>query len=173
MSDYRIILALVSIFIAWKWGDWRNWKQYYSTILYLIIGDLSCILLTANKPLWQFESPFISNDFSEFIIAFICFPCTCLVFFALYSKIRSRKTLYVPFFLFCSLLYTSIEWLSYNLGYITYHNGWNLYWSFGFNFLMFPLLLLHFKKSLWVWPISLALAILMICLFDLPFSIIK
>ncbi|WP_374214218.1 CBO0543 family protein [Candidatus Desulfosporosinus nitrosoreducens] len=163
---------MASVIITWKWGDWRNWKQYYSTILYLIIGDLSCVLLTTNKTLWQFESPTISNDFSEFLIAFICFPCTCLVFFALYAKVQSyRKTVYISlFFLFCATLYTSIEWLSFKLGFITYHNGWSLYWSFGLNFIMFPLLLLHYKKSLLVWPLSLILAAAMIYWFDLPFN---
>lgn len=174
MFDYHILLTLVSVFIAWKWGDWRNWKQYYSTILYLIIGDLSCILLTANKPLWQFESPIISSDFSEFLIAFICFPCTCFVFFALYSKISNyNKMVYIPFFLFSSGLFTTFEWFSFKLGFISYHNGWNLYWSFALNFFIFPLLLLHYKKSLWVWPLSVALASLMIFVFHLPFTITK
>ena len=174
MFDYHILLALVSLIIAWKWGDWRNWKQYYSTILYMIIGDLSCMLLTANKPLWQFESPMISGDFSEFVIAFICFPSTCLIFFAFYSKIRRfRKFVYILFLPSVSTLYTFLEWISFKLGFISYHNGWNIFWSFAVNLFIFPLLLLHYKRSLWVWPISVALAALVIFIFHLPFSITK
>jgi len=176
MFDFHIVLASLSIFIAWKWGDWQNWKLYYSTILYMIIGDLSYSSLSSNKPLWHFESPIIGSDFSEFVIAFVCFPCTCFVFFALYSKViktGSSFMIYILFFLFSAFIYTSIEYLSFRLGFISYHNGWNTCWSFIFNCLMFPLLLLHYKKPLLVWIPSMALAVIMIYIFHLPFSITK
>ena len=173
MLDFHIIISLVSILIAWKWGDWRNWKLYYPTMLYFIIGDLSYIILTSNKPLWEFESSIISSDFVEFLIAAVCFPCTCFVFFALYSKVSKSKRIVYLLLLFAASLYTSIEWLSYRLGFISYHNGWDLYWSFLFNCIMFPLLLLHYKKPVWVWPISITSAFIVIYLFDLPFSILK
>jgi hypothetical protein len=175
MFDFHIILSLLSIVIAWKWGDWRNWKLYYPTILYMILGDLSYIIATSNRPLWQYESQIFKGEFSEFVIAFVAFPSTCLVFFACYSKVvKSEKIVYVPlFFLFSASLYTSIEWLSYRLGFFSYHNGWNIYWSFAFNCMMFPLLLLHYKKPLLVWLPSIILAVLLIYFFNLPFHIIK
>lgn len=175
MVDFHIALSCISILLAWKWGDWRNWKLYYPTILYMIVGDLSYIILTSTKPLWEFESSIISGDFAELLIAVVCFPCTCLIFFALYSKVcKSKRIEYLLFlFLFGASLYTSIEYLSYRFGFISYHNGWNLYWSSLFNLIMFPLLLLHHKKQLWVWPISMTLAVIVIYLFDLPFSIYK
>lgn len=175
MTDFHIQLSLLSVLIAWKWGDWRNWKQYYPTILYMIIGDLSYIILSSQKSLWEYQSKIISGDFVEFLIAFAVFPCTCFIYFKLYSKvIKTQRRIYIPpFFLFCALIYTATEWLSFRLGFFTYHNGWNIYWSFGFNCLMFPLLLLHYKNALLAWPVSIALAFLMIGYFHLPFTITK
>ncbi|KUO74447.1 MAG: hypothetical protein APF81_14550 [Desulfosporosinus sp. BRH_c37] len=175
MFDFHIILSLLSILIAWKWGDWRNWKLYYSTILYMILGDLTYIILSSNKPLWEYESRIISGDFAEFLTAIVVFPCTCLIYFELYSKvIKAKRIAYIPFlFLFSSSIYSAIEWLSFRMGAFSYHNGWNIWWSFGFNCIMFPLLLLHYKKPLLVWPISIAFAFLMINYFHLPFTIMK
>ncbi|WP_407312310.1 CBO0543 family protein [Desulfosporosinus sp. SB140] len=180
MLDFHLILSLISILIAWKWGDWRNWKLYYPTILYFIIGDLCYIILSNDKPLWKYESPVFSSDFIECLIAFIVFPCSCLVFFQIYAKVNKIKIkikwkgiAYTLFFLFGSSIYTFAEWLSFKLGSISYHNGWNLYWSFGFNYITNGLLLLHFKKPLWVWIPSIFFASLMIYLFHFPFTIFK
>jgi len=165
------ILLFIAILIAWRWGDWRNWKLYYPTVLYMILGDLSYIIISNTKPLWQYESPIFSRHFVEALIVFVVFPCTCLVFLPFYAKVsKSKKIIYI---LFWALLYTSVEALSLRLGYFSHHNGWNLYWSFSFNCIMFPLLLLHFKKPLWVWPVSITLAFLTVLYFDIPFGILK
>ena len=174
MLDFHIILTLLTILIAWKWGDWRNWKLYYPTMLYFIIGDLSYIILSSHKHLWEYESRILSGDFIECLIAFVVFPCSCLIFFQLYSKISNyNRIIYIPFFLSCALIYTSVEWLSSRFGFISYHYGWNIYWSFALNCMTSPLLLLHYKKPLWVWLPSIAFAFLVIYRFKLPFSIMK
>ena len=171
MIDFHILLSLLSILIAWRLGDWRNWKLYYPTILYLILSDLIYIILSSDKPLWQYESRILTGDFVEFLIAFVVFPCTCLVFIPFYPKVGKWKK--IVYILFWTFIYTSVECLSFCLGFFTYHNGWNLFWSFAFNSTMFPLILLHYKKPIWVLPPSIALGSLMVYLFDLPFSILK
>ena len=178
MLDFHLLLSFFAIFLAWKWGDWRNWKSYYPTILFLIIGDLSYISLTSDKTLWQYESSIFTGDFVELLIAIIIFPCTCLIYFALYFKLRKSNLIgnnrhLILFFLFGASIYTIFEWLSFKLGFFSYHNGWNIYWSFAFNCIMFPLILLHYKKPLWAWPLSVVFAFLIIHIFDLPFTIMK
>jgi len=67
-----IILIIMSIFLCWKYGDWKNWKLYYPTILYLIIGDLACNILTARMPLWSYNINWLNNISTDFLItAFI------------------------------------------------------------------------------------------------------
>jgi hypothetical protein len=141
----------------------------------MIIGNLTYIILSNNKPLWKYESPIISGDFAALLIAFVVFPCTCFLFFQLYSKVNNSKRIpvFILFFLFWTFVYTSIEYLSFYLGFFSYHNNWNIYWSFAVNLTMFPLLLLHYKKSLWVWLPSIACAFFVIYRFNLPFFIFK
>lgn len=172
MFDFHILISLLAILLTWKWGDWQNWQLYYPTILYMIIGDLTYLNLASNKPLWQYESRNYSGDFIEFLIAFIVFPCTCFIFFSLYAKARKYKSIvvYILFFIFCAFIYTSFEGFSFLLGFISYNNGWNLYWSFALNLTMFPLILLHYKKPLWVWLPSIACAFIVIYKFSLPFG---
>lgn len=171
MFDFHLLLALFSIVIAWKWGDWHNWKLYYPTIMYMILGDLTYLILAKNNPLWEYESNVLSHDSVELLNAFVVFPCICLVIIPLYLRVSKSKR--IAYLLCCAFLYTIEEWLSFKLGYFSYHNGWNLYWSFAFDCIMFPLLILHFKKPLWVWPLSITLAFLIIYLFHLPFTLLK
>ncbi|KUG02365.1 hypothetical protein ASZ90_020266 [hydrocarbon metagenome] len=39
--------------------------------------------------------------------------------------------------------------------------------------IMFMLLWLHYKRPLWVWPISIIIAFAVLALFDMPFSSMK
>ena len=46
-----ILVELINCILAWRFGDWRNWKNYQSTILYLITSDLLYNFLCYNYPL--------------------------------------------------------------------------------------------------------------------------
>ncbi|MBT2729839.1 hypothetical protein J7E63_23550 [Bacillus sp. ISL-75] len=49
--------GFIAILCAWKWGDWKNWRQYLSTIQYFLIGDMLYNLFTRNFPLWGYPNP--------------------------------------------------------------------------------------------------------------------
>lgn len=164
---FRFLLVAIFIISAWQFSDWKNWKLYYPTILYMQVGDLTYCLVSKFKPLWQFESPYAGKVISELIVVFIKFPCLVLLFISNCPSTRARKIMYILAWIF---LYTFVEFVSYQSGAISYHNGWNIFWSFGFNCLMFPLLILHYKKPLWVWPISLVLGFLTVISFNLPLN---
>jgi hypothetical protein len=48
----HIIGSFLWILATWKWGDWRNWKKYQSTILYMIVFSLLFDVLTYNHSLF-------------------------------------------------------------------------------------------------------------------------
>jgi len=165
---FPLIVLVVPLVIAWKIGDWRHWRLYYSTILYFIIGDVTFNVLSYNKPLWAYHSAVLSHTFMDLLVAVVVFPCTLLIFLPYYPENGwSKKFRYLLFWVF---IYSGVEWLAYQLGYFLHYNGWNIYWSIGFNCLMFVFLRLHFKNPLWVLIPSMALAFLILFLFDIPFS---
>jgi hypothetical protein len=165
----RIIIALLYITVAYKSGAFKKWKEYYSTALYVIIGDLSYNFIFYNHTLWQFEN-LVSHTFSTFLVSFFIFPCMILVFFSHYPKGFWKQILYIIGF---TLVNSIIEFISFKTGNITYHNNWGLFWSVGVFFFMFILARLHYKYPLIVWPISAGFALLTMYIFKIPFGIIK
>ncbi|PIB57799.1 hypothetical protein, partial [Pseudomonas sp. 2822-17] len=51
----HIVIKLLFLFAAYKWGDWEKWEKYYPTILFFIIGDLLYNFLFYNYPMWLFN----------------------------------------------------------------------------------------------------------------------
>ncbi len=163
---FRIILVMIIIPACYKWGNWRNWKEYYPTMLYYIIGDLSYNVLFHDKMLWEFRK-MISHTFSDYFDAFFIAPFAIIIFLT-HFPVKLSKTLLYTFFWAC--LFTLVEFLSYVLGYIIYANGWNIFWSFGIYYFLFLLLRVHYHKPLLTWPISLGLAVATLVIFKVPLT---
>lgn len=167
---FHIIIATISILLAYKWGDWKNWQKYYSTILFAIIGDLIYNLLSYNYPLWQYEDPILKHIFSDLIIVATVFPSGILVLTPRFPKSLSRGIIFILIF---ALIFTGIEWLSFSLGYFSYHNGWSIWCSFLFYCIMIPTLWLHHVRPPVAWLIGVIVAVCMMQLFKVPLSSIK
>ena len=170
LADYQIMVSLLIVIVAWKWGDWKNWKAYYPTMLYFIIGDFTYSLITNNHPLWEYESPLLKTTLSDLLIAFVFFPSTVLLFLPYFPRKIFWQAIYVFIWVF---IYTIVEYVSYNLGYFSYHNGWNIWWSGLVSFIMFPALYLHYKNPLWAWLLGLISCIAVVIIFKVPFSSMK
>jgi len=163
---YHIIVALTFISIALKWGDWRNWELYYPTIAFWIIGDSLYGNLTYNKPLWLYYSPTINHTLLDLIWRFIVFPCVSVVFLYRFPTSNRRKQVghYLLWIAFFVIIEAVLSWL----GYIGYYNCWNIWWSIGFDCLMFPLLKLHYENPLKAWIASIAIGMSIIIVFKIP-----
>lgn len=48
------LLALAGNIVCWRLGDWKNWKEYYTTILYAYLCNLVYDVICFGKPLWAF-----------------------------------------------------------------------------------------------------------------------
>jgi len=163
-----MILLLVGLFVlaCYKWGDWRNWKTYYPTILFLIAGDFIYYYVSAAKPLWQYTARVIPGTFTTLIIALIIYPCTVLIFLPLYPKSGAiKKVRYITIWV---ALYAFLEYLALKYNYMQHFNGWNFLYSVLFDYALFPLLLVHQKKSQVAWLLSSIMGIGIAFLFKLP-----
>lgn len=169
-TDYQIIVTLIIVAISLKWGDWKNWKRYYPTMLFYAIGALVYSLLTYNYPLWEYESPLLKTTFSDLLITLVFFPATIVLYLPHIPKGLLKQALWV---LFWVLVYSITEKVSYWFGFFSYHNGWSIWWSVLFNFCMFPLLWLHYRKPVWAMSIAIATGSLLVFYFRIPFSSMK
>lgn len=170
LIDYQIIVSILIALAAWKLGDWRNWKKYYPTIQYFIIGEFLYDLLCYNYPLWSFESPLLKVTFSAILISFIFYPAAVLLYLPHMPTGWVKRILYV---LLWVIIFSLTERISYLLGFFSYHNGWNIWLSVLFNIVMFPLLWLHYKKPLLACALLIGAAAVGLILFQVPISSIK
>jgi hypothetical protein len=141
------VLGIASMVVCWKWCNWRNWKEYYPTILFFIFGNLVYVL-AQRKPLWHFGE--ISKQYPIFdIYMMLCpYPSTTV----LYLSSLVKQALYI---LFWACIYTAAEIIPNLTGGFAYSNGWNLFYSVLFDIIMFLLLRLHFKSHCWHGPYPL------------------
>jgi hypothetical protein len=168
--DYQIVVAIIMVIAAWKWGDNKNWKYYYPTILFYILGNFIYGYVFYNYPLWEYESPLLRTTFSDLLIACVFFPSTILIYLPHFPKGLKKQ---IPYIMLWVIIYTLTERISFLLGYFSYHNGWTIWWSVLFNCVMFPLLILHHKKPLCALLIAFISLVLAMIYFNIPFSNMK
>ena len=150
------------IYVAYRAGDWRNWRKYYPTILFFWCGDLIYNIVFYKKPLWVFENPAFSHQFTDLLSLFIVFTCTVLIFIPRYPKPFGKQLVYLGYWI---LLYSGIEWIFYVLGGITYENGWNIWWSVLHNVYQFILLIIHQSKPILAWVLSIIILFIIASVF--------
>ncbi len=158
------------IFCCWKWGDWKNWKVYYPTILYVILVDFLTNFLTAHYPLWEFNYKIVNHTLSDIFIAFTVFPSTVILFLSHYPRKPIRQAFHI---LLWAGLYILLEALCTWQGLFLAQNGWNLWWSSGFDVMMFVMIRLHYQKPLLAWPISAALITVALYILKLPIGTMR
>lgn len=159
------IFGIISIIACLKWGDWRHWQLYYPTVLYILIGDLVTDYLLYGKGLWAFCNATEKYPALDMTVMLLIYPSTVILFLSHYPKPPGRQALYI---LMWAGMYITVEALANALGGFLYHNGWNLWYSLIFDLSMFPLLILHHRKPLFVWPISAVLCFALLWWFRVP-----
>jgi hypothetical protein len=149
----RIIVVFLFVFSAWLWSDWKNWRKYYPTMLFMTTVSLLENIITANHKLWMMvNSPFITSSLANgLFVTFVSFPAVLLLYLSHYPQKKSRKVCYV---LLWASFYSMIEYGMGCLGFYAYANGWSLGWSVMINVCMFPILRIHYQKPLLAWLCS-------------------
>lgn len=167
---FPIVMGFISIFSAWKWGDWRSWHKYIHTIQYFILGDMLYNLLTWGYPWWTYPHPpnVLPNHLAvNLFVMFTIYPSTMLIFLYHYpdGKHISRKIIYILLWI---LIWAVWEYNMIFLGYCVYHNGWTYAWSLGFICLMVLMLRLHYKRPLWAYILTIPITVFLLLWFNVP-----
>ncbi|WP_010283042.1 CBO0543 family protein [Bacillus timonensis] len=170
---YNVVLLLA----AFKWGDWRGWREYYPTILFFIMGDLLKNVLFHDYWIWTFhETMFAKNilvnhTFISLLIMFIAYPATVLIYLGRFPETKWKKPLWIGLWVF---LYVIVEYISLQYFHlITHHHGWSMYWSILFNLVMFMMLRLHQKQPLLALGVSVIWILFLLYMFPIPLKYIK
>lgn len=169
---YMLLTILGHFFIAWRWGDWRNWSKYQSTFLYMITTDLTYNLLTYNYSLWEYQPTVIfpNHTLTNLTLIVIGYPSLIFIYLGRYPKKKMNQFLWITFWIF---LESFLEWIALQLGVITYHNGWNFLWSVFFDVAIYVMLRLHYTKPLLTYGLSIIITVGFLIIFKVPVSTMK
>ena len=171
----NLLYGAIYIGAVLRWGDLKNWKKYYSSILFFMVGDLLYQFLFFNHSMWVYVP--IGNDVNwarhthiSLLIMLIKYPATIFMFLGNLPERRGKRFYYIVGW---TGLYFVNESLDLKLGGIRYMNGWNLGWSTLFSFVMFNILALHYKYPLLAWMAAVLFTITLWKIFGLHGDFLK
>ncbi|HWP98693.1 MAG TPA: CBO0543 family protein [Syntrophomonadaceae bacterium] len=161
-----VIVAIVSIASALKWGDKKNWQSYYSTIIFFIAADLAYNALSVSKRLWEY-SGFLPHEYIGLFVMLTIYPSVMLIFLPKWPSGVWHQVVHI---LKWVVIFSAVEWILSLFGELTYHNGWSFWFSVLFDCVMFPLLILHHKRPLLAWPLAIGVGAVILYSFHIPVS---
>jgi hypothetical protein len=168
----RIIHTFIWFMLAYKFGDWRNLKKYYPTLLFFGMGDCIYNVVFYNKPLWLYVDPIFKSHLVVGLFNLFTVYFCILIIFLFYSPKRFFKK--IPYILVWAIFLDIIEYFFFLTNHYAYFNGWNIIWSLIHYLYMLPLLLLHHSNHFILsWTISFIILMIMCNIFKLPFSEIR
>jgi hypothetical protein len=158
------IIGILVIILAYFKGDWKNWEKYYPTMLYTSLSSFVYEFIShSHFHLWELERSFLNLMGVHFIHNLIVNPLICFVFLSNFpNQFRVRIAYYVKWV----ILFLGAEWIASHFSILTYHNGWNLWWSFLFILIMFPMIRLHYVHKLRALILSVIISASYLFLFD-------
>ncbi|HEX9062127.1 MAG TPA: CBO0543 family protein [Clostridia bacterium] len=145
-----IIIILIVIFLAWKYSDWRNWQKYQPTMLLFSLGNMLYNFVYHDRYLWKMNPDVTCHHTMEVILTVTVFPLTALLFLSGFPADLKKKLIRISRYI---LIYIAAEYILLKLGRIEYHYGWNIWWSLGWDCMMFPVLAIHHRKPLLAFPL--------------------
>ena len=174
LNYLTIIFEFIVLIVAWGFSDWRNWKKYYSTMLFVMTLSLVVSLLTYNKSLWYFAgTSFLPNHtLTDLFMVYLYYPPLILIYLSHYP-FKKRLINQISYILLWTLMWAVVEGFYVLVGLNIHHNGWNIGWSTFIWFCMFIGIRLHFTRPLLTWILCFVLTVFMIIYFHIPITELK
>lgn len=130
--------------IPWLLGLWLIKDKAFLIAFYpAAVALATTIDIVGSNFFWQFSPPLNNKSLSCLPVLIGLHPiASCLMLYLIYRKNIGpfRGILY-----FAGLL-TFLEWVTKELGLLTYFNGWNIYWTF--ISYMVPLTVLYYYSKI-------------------------
>jgi hypothetical protein len=168
----HLLLNSLFLFAGLKWGDWKRWHKYHSTILFFWFGDLLYNLLCKNFLMWEYKETIFGQNLLpnhlavSFLIMFVAYPATVIIYL---GNIPNGKFRVVLWLLFWVILYSLVEYINLRyLNLVSHNHGWSMGWSVLFNLIIFSMLLLHYKHQVAALLISIPIILFFVIFFKVP-----
>lgn len=165
----RIVIILLICTFAYYKSNWKGWRNYQSTILFLIAGSFMMHLITYNYLLWDQSSDLGGNLINDFVVTLFAYPpvvMACLTNYP-FEKGIIKKCIYISYWV---LTWTLTEGFLYLFGSYHYEHGWTLWKSMLLDYVLFPMLVIHYTRPLLAYVLFLIGTILFVIINGIPVS---
>jgi len=115
------------------------------------------------KAVWELDGFFINMFVTDSLYTMIAYPCLVVLFLSNYPEEIRLKILYYLKYIGVA---TIIEWAAGKMDSIEYFEGWNLWWTILFYFIMFPMLRLHYRNPVRALMLSIFVIGFLLISFD-------
>ncbi len=161
------VLSISLCIVAMLTKSWQSFHKYHSTILYVALMNLLYNFICANYYLWKWESEIFTNHQTVgFFLTFLFLPSIVILFLHFYPF--NQKSPYAYIFFWVMGLWTWEVIYSHVFNRLTYDYGWSIWWSALFYVVMFPMIVLHSKRPLVAYGLSVIVIIILINIFNIP-----
>ncbi|WP_217269735.1 CBO0543 family protein [Neobacillus endophyticus] len=166
MTIFPIVVSIICLLSAWKWGDWKKFEKHYPTLAYVTVGNLIYkVNALLNFHLWKVnDGGLLSHETIYFIYLLLIMIPAIFVYLSKFPETRIKKILYVFAWI---VLFTVMEWIGMKyFNAFNHYHGWNIWWSLLFDSVMFPMLRLHFVNYKLALLLSIPCTLFMLIMFN-------
>ena len=164
----HVAIAVLTILASFKWGNWNNWREYHASMFFIATGGLLYEYMVKDYSLWKFHPDFLyGHSMVVIVYALITMPVSIFLFLSHFPKGWSERLKYI---LLWSGIYIAVEWVLHVFRRITYDNGWEFWYSFLFDIVMFSVIALHQRYPFRAYILSLFIIVFLIAYFHVPFK---
>lgn len=161
------VLSISLCIVAFLTTSWKSFYKYHTTILYVSLLNLLYNYICANYYLWEWQSDlFMNHQMVGYFLSFLFLPSIVILFLHFYPYNQEGQIRY----LFIWMLGHWVWEFTYAHIFhkLTYYYGWSIWWSGLFYLVMFPMILLHSKRPMIAYALSIAIVIMLINIFNVP-----
>ncbi len=167
----HVTIAILTIIASLIWGNWKQWRDYHASMLFIATAGLLYEYIVKDYRLWKFHPDLLyGHDMTVLVYALITMPVSILLFLSHFPERWSYRLMYI---LLWSGIYIVIEWILNVFGRISYSNGWKFWHSFIFDIALFSIISLHQYKPFRAYILSIFIIIFLIVYFKVPFANFK
>lgn len=122
--------------------NWSHWRIGYSTALVASLGSFLIDSSFVSGGFWSYQDPLLPRLWPNILLNLSIYPVGAWIFVQRYpSKFRGK----VFWFFIGAVILIVVEMHLRQFGFMKYHNGWNIIYSFLANLFLLGMLRLHHR----------------------------
>ncbi|WP_246943000.1 CBO0543 family protein [Bacillus pinisoli] len=167
----HLLLTIVMISIAIKYGDRKNLRNYGFTVYYVIICNLLYNILCKDHLLWSYKPDvFLQTRMNvELLYTFVILPGITFVFLSNFpfSTGKVKPILYIIKWVVVSLI---IEYVYIKTDRLLLQNGYKYWMEFFFYPVMYGMIYLHHRRPLLSYIFSICIISFLLWYFNISIN---